>query len=216
MKTDNTNSLGGDGPNGLGRRRAAASGEQQQQQKYRITEFIISPYTVAHTWDGGQNTGWKEGAKLETCDAGVAGKGVSDNQRPLILGESDAARVLYTYDVEWFKSEVSWASRWDVYLGDEAAHGDVHWFNILNALLVVVFLTGVLGIIMARTVRFEFLSLSLSLGLGLGLGFERWNLRESGCVPRALLTAPSPRRLHLQREHSPQSPCFTTQRTHLT
>ena len=59
--------------------------------------------------------------------------------------------MLYTYDVEWFQSKVSWASRWDVYLGDEATHGDVHWFNILNALLVVVFLTGVLGIIMART-----------------------------------------------------------------
>ena len=55
VTTDNSNSLGGDGPNGLGRRSLAGDATKQG---YRITEFIISPYTVAHTWDGGKNRGW--------------------------------------------------------------------------------------------------------------------------------------------------------------
>ena len=108
VPTDNTNSLGGDGPNGLGRRRTAAA-----KQGYRITEFVISPYSRAHTWDSGKNRGWTAESKLDkqSCDSEAGGKGVDDNTNPLILSESGEARVLYTYDVEWFESKVSWASR---------------------------------------------------------------------------------------------------------
>ena len=68
------------------------------------------------------------------------------------MTDTDKVAVLFTYDVTWMKSPVAWASRWDVYLDGESGKSEIHWFNILNGILVVVFLSGVLGIILARTV----------------------------------------------------------------
>eukprot|EP00898_Chlorokybus_atmophyticus_P003822 jgi/Chlat1/4440/Chrsp29S04396 len=59
--------------------------------------------------------------------------------------------VTYTYDIKWERSDVKWVSRWDAYLKME---GDqVHWFSILNSVMVVCFLSGVVLIILLRTVR---------------------------------------------------------------
>ena len=46
------------------------------------------------------------------------------------------ARVVYTYDVYWDTSNITWSSRWDAYL--RMPGGKVHWFSILNSLMVVV------------------------------------------------------------------------------
>ncbi|KAJ8670564.1 hypothetical protein QAD02_001823 [Eretmocerus hayati] len=60
-------------------------------------------------------------------------------------------RVLFFYSVEWTKSAVSWASRWDVYLG--MSDVEIHWFSIVNSLVVVCFLSGILTMIIIRTLR---------------------------------------------------------------
>lgn len=53
--------------------------------------------------------------------------------------------------MEWKESPIMWASRWDTYLST----GDVqiHWFSIVNSLVVVFFLSGILTMIMIRTLR---------------------------------------------------------------
>jgi len=48
--------------------------------------------------------------------------------------------LLFLYSVEWKQSDVSWASRWDVYLG--MSDVEIHWFSIINSLIVVFFLSG--------------------------------------------------------------------------
>ena len=57
-----------------------------------------------------------------------------------------------SYSVNWEASDVRWASRWDAYLG----MGDVqiHWFSIVNSIVVVLFLSGILTMIIIRTLRF--------------------------------------------------------------
>lgn len=62
-----------------------------------------------------------------------------------------STRLLFLYSVEWKKSDVSWASRWDVYLG--MSDVEIHWFSIINSLIVVFFLSGILTMIMVRTLR---------------------------------------------------------------
>ena len=54
--------------------------------------------------------------------------------------------LLFLYSVEWKQSDVSWASRWDVYLG--MSDVEIHWFSIINSLIVVFFLSGENAIIM--------------------------------------------------------------------
>eukprot|EP00887_Chlorella_sp_A99_P002502 scaffold6.g2502.t1 len=45
------------------------------------------------------------------------------------------SKIVYTYDVYWGTSDITWASRWDAYL--RMPGGKVHWFSILNSLMVV-------------------------------------------------------------------------------
>ena len=54
-----------------------------------------------------------------------------------------------------------WASRWDLYLymGDD----QIHWFSIINSLAIVLLLTGIVAMIMMRTLRRGTLPTSASL-----------------------------------------------------
>ena len=58
---------------------------------------------------------------------------------------------MYTYDVYWELSDISWASRWDAYL--RMPGGRVHWFSILNSLMVVLVMSSIVAMIMMRTIR---------------------------------------------------------------
>ncbi|XP_061352133.1 transmembrane 9 superfamily member 12 isoform X2 [Gastrolobium bilobum] len=60
-------------------------------------------------------------------------------------------RVSFTYEVEFVKSDIRWPSRWDAYLKMEGSR--VHWFSILNSLMVIFFLAGIVFVIFLRTVR---------------------------------------------------------------
>lgn len=59
--------------------------------------------------------------------------------------------LLFTYSVEWHESKVHWSSRWDIYL--QMSDLQIHWFSIINSLVVVFFLSGILTMIMVRTLR---------------------------------------------------------------
>ncbi len=58
---------------------------------------------------------------------------------------------MYTFDVYWEESDISWASRWDAYLNMPG--GRVHWFSILNSLMVVLVMSSIVAMIMMRTIR---------------------------------------------------------------
>lgn len=47
-------------------------------------------------------------------------------------------QVIFTYDVAFKASNIRWASRWDTYL--LATDDQVHWFSIINSLMIVLFL----------------------------------------------------------------------------
>ena len=53
--------------------------------------------------------------------------------------------------MSWEYSDVKWASRWDVYL--EMADTQIHWFSIINSVVVVFFLSGIITMIIIRTLR---------------------------------------------------------------
>lgn len=66
--------------------------------------------------------------------------------------KSPELSVIYTYSVTFKASELKWASRWDTYL--QSAEGtSIHWFSIVNSLIIVLFLSGMLGVIFVRTVH---------------------------------------------------------------
>lgn len=75
-----------------------------------------------------------------------------ENPRPQpVTPQAGHTQLFFTYSVEWQDSSVKWASRWDIYLGMNDVQ--IHWFSIINSLVVVFFLSGILTMIMVRTLR---------------------------------------------------------------
>lgn len=90
---------------------------------YRIVGFEVVPSSTSSS----------------TCDLST----------PFDLDAHD--EIPYTYDVNWVVSDVRWASRWDLYLN--MTNSSIHWFSILNSVMIVVFLSALVAMIMLRTVH---------------------------------------------------------------
>ncbi|CAH1105050.1 unnamed protein product [Psylliodes chrysocephalus] len=71
--------------------------------------------------------------------------------RSQVVDPVAGTKLYFTYEVEWKESTVSWASRWDTYLAMTDAQ--IHWFSIINSIVVIFFLSGILTMIMVRTLR---------------------------------------------------------------
>ena len=105
----------------------------------RIVGFEVEAFSVKHAYKGA----WGKDAELTSVPLSP-----DLPPQPVLPG---AGEYIFTYDVTWEESDVRWASRWDLYLymGDD----QIHWFAILNSLAIVLLLTGIVAMIMMRTLR---------------------------------------------------------------
>ncbi|XP_077433679.1 transmembrane 9 superfamily protein member 5 isoform X2 [Vanacampus margaritifer] len=61
--------------------------------------------------------------------------------------------IVYTYSVTFEENnEIKWASRWD-YILVSMPHTNIQWFSIMNSLVIVLFLSGMVAMIMLRTLH---------------------------------------------------------------
>eukprot|EP00471_Norrisiella_sphaerica_P009230 CAMPEP_0184497608 /NCGR_PEP_ID=MMETSP0113_2-20130426/37013_1 /TAXON_ID=91329 /ORGANISM="Norrisiella sphaerica, Strain BC52" /LENGTH=506 /DNA_ID=CAMNT_0026884795 /DNA_START=314 /DNA_END=1835 /DNA_ORIENTATION=- len=117
---------------------------------YRIVGFEVEPFSVEHEIDGvyqGTHTRLLTCTPLNKVTAGM-------RPQPVSGVESDRTEIIWTYDVQWGKSDVKWASRWDVYL--KMTDSQIHWFSIINSTAIVLFLSAMLAMIMMRTLHRDF------------------------------------------------------------
>ena len=114
----------------------------------RIVGFEVEPFSVKHEEKGGAASGAAK-PLLSTC---TPQKPVTHNLPPQPVRA--AGDIVWTYDVRWEYSDVKWASRWDVYL--YATDEQIHWFSIVNSLMIVLFLSGMVAMIMMRTLHRDF------------------------------------------------------------
>ncbi|EKM80987.1 hypothetical protein AGABI1DRAFT_112692 [Agaricus bisporus var. burnettii JB137-S8] len=96
---------------------------------YRVVGVLVWPSSV-----GGPQT------NEAICD--------SDNE--LSLNEDQTQAVRYTYRVTWNESDTPWATRWDNYL--HIYDPRIHWFSLINSIIIVFFLCGMVGMILLRSV----------------------------------------------------------------
>lgn len=59
--------------------------------------------------------------------------------------------VTFTYSVTWTYSSTPWATRWDKYLKVDDI--SVHWFSLVNSVVIVLFLTILVGTILVRALK---------------------------------------------------------------
>lgn len=128
----------GTGEDGMG---VIAEADKGKKSGYEIVGFEVVPCSVKR--DPGAM------AKLQMYDK------IESVNCPFELDKSQLIReqekISFTYEVEFVKSDIRWPSRWDAYLKMEGAR--VHWFSILNSLMVIFFLAGIVFVIFLRTVR---------------------------------------------------------------
>jgi transmembrane 9 superfamily protein 2/4 len=70
---------------------------------------------------------------------------------PMILSTTGTTKVQFTYSVTWIPSDTPWGTRWDHYLNTSDIR--VHWFSIVNSVLVVMLLSGMVFVILLRTLN---------------------------------------------------------------
>lgn len=130
---------------------------------WRVVRFEVEPFTVKHV--KGAN------GKLKTCSETEPVKEAMD---PQPIGASDGKgdpnrleEVIWTYDVEFVDSDVAWASRWDVFFNRQP-EDPIHWFSIVNSLMIVLFLTGMVAMILMRTLHRDIARYNAAAGAAAG------------------------------------------------
>ena len=128
----------------------------EEFQGSRIVGFEVTPFSIKHKYEEHIKTPTKD-TVLSTCnqfsspDEGSSGGNMASPMAQAVEG-SKSEEIIFTYDVKWEPSALAWSNRWDVYL-----HGnpddEIHYFSIINSFMIVLFLTGVVAMIMLRTLR---------------------------------------------------------------
>jgi transmembrane 9 superfamily protein 2/4 len=111
----------------------------------RIVGFEVEPFSVKHEYESPWD---KQSPTLNTCNPGRMIY-VTHNLPPQGIQEGD--EVIFSYDVKFVQSEIRWASRWDTYL--MMMDDQIHWFAIINSVMIVLFLSGMVAMIMMRTLN---------------------------------------------------------------
>uniref|UniRef100_A0A8D0HGJ4 Transmembrane 9 superfamily member n=1 Tax=Sphenodon punctatus TaxID=8508 RepID=A0A8D0HGJ4_SPHPU len=61
--------------------------------------------------------------------------------------------LIYSYSVKFEETNsIKWASRWD-YILESMPHTNIQWFSIMNSLVIVLFLSGMVAMIILRTLH---------------------------------------------------------------
>ncbi|XP_052181475.1 transmembrane 9 superfamily member 10-like isoform X2 [Diospyros lotus] len=116
--------------------------EDLQTDTARIVGFEVKPFSVKHVYEGE----WSDKTRLTTCDPHTK-QADAYSESPQEV--EDNKEIIFTYDVEFQESNLKWASRWDTYL--VMADVQHRWFSIFISFLIVLFLSGIVAMIMLRT-----------------------------------------------------------------
>jgi len=115
-------------------------------QGSRIVGFEVEPFSIKHEIKGQWDDSHTE---LKTCP--LPERDAIIPQRVSNIKDESDKTIIWTYTVQWQESPIKWASRWDLYL--KMTDSQIHWFSITNSIMIVLFLTGMVAMIMMRTLH---------------------------------------------------------------
>jgi len=69
----------------------------------------------------------------------------------------EAGSVLeFSYSINWYPTDILFEDRFDKYLDYSFFEHQIHWFSIFNSFMMVIFLTGLVSMILMRTLRKDY------------------------------------------------------------
>ncbi|KAJ9141096.1 hypothetical protein P3X46_031672 [Hevea brasiliensis] len=108
---------------------------------YMVVGFEVVPCNFMHNVQSVKNSKmYDKYPSPIKCDPTTVAMPIKENEP-----------IVFTYEVTFEESDIKWPSRWDAYLKMEGSK--VHWFSIMNSLMVITFLAGIVLVIFLRTVR---------------------------------------------------------------
>lgn len=114
---------------------------EKSSDLYRVVGFEIETHSLNHSLIKPQSD---QSCLIQTDKA-------EENVKPQKLIPGQTNKLHMTYEVVWQATDIAWASRWDSYL--KMSDVQIHWFSIINSLVVVFFLAGILSMILIRSLR---------------------------------------------------------------
>uniref|UniRef100_A0A8C4F5L5 Transmembrane 9 superfamily member n=1 Tax=Dicentrarchus labrax TaxID=13489 RepID=A0A8C4F5L5_DICLA len=125
------------------------------------TFYIFNHMDIKITYHSGASEGWR-GARLVAATLEPKSIKQVDEKNPSCEGGSpmevpgefdNDLSIVYTYSVSFEEdNSIKWASRWD-YILVSMPHTNIQWFSIMNSLVIVLFLSGMVAMIMLRTLH---------------------------------------------------------------
>lgn len=85
---------------------------------------------------------------IATQDAGCS---ADANAAEIVIDGTKDTSLHYTYSVYWTEDPISWGTRWDHYL--HVFDPKIHWFSIVNSIVIVVILASMVSMILVRTLH---------------------------------------------------------------
>lgn len=112
-----------------------------KEDKYFVVRFEVKPYSVDWAAMG------KTPKVMSDCEMLT-----STTKTPIPLGlKNQNMDITWSYSVNWVEEpNVRWRDRWDVYI--KGSQQNMHWFAIINSVLVLLFLTVMVASILYSTV----------------------------------------------------------------
>uniref|UniRef100_A0A8C5GIU3 Transmembrane 9 superfamily member n=1 Tax=Gouania willdenowi TaxID=441366 RepID=A0A8C5GIU3_GOUWI len=125
------------------------------------TFYVFNHVDIRITYHSGATEGWR-GARLVAATLEPKSLNQVDEKKPNCRGgppmevsgefKNDLS-IVYTYSVTFEENNsIKWASRWD-YILVSMPHTNIQWFSIMNSLVIVLFLSGMVAMIMLRTLH---------------------------------------------------------------
>ncbi|KAK5896869.1 hypothetical protein CesoFtcFv8_009987 [Champsocephalus esox] len=125
------------------------------------TFYLFNHVDIKISYHSGDAEGWR-GARLVAATLEPKSINQADGNNPNCEGaipmevpgvfDSDVS-IVYTYSVTFEENNaIKWASRWD-YILVSMPHTNIQWFSIMNSLVIVLFLSGMVAMIMLRTLH---------------------------------------------------------------
>ncbi|XP_050089116.1 transmembrane 9 superfamily member 2 [Anopheles aquasalis] len=108
-----------------------------KQNGGRIISVKVVPSSINHKSETELNCDSKEPIEIQSSS----------------LPPGQTLDIIYTYSVHFTQNnKIKWSSRWD-YILESMPHTNIQWFSILNSLVIVLFLSGMVAMIMLRTLH---------------------------------------------------------------
>ncbi|XP_023184747.1 transmembrane 9 superfamily member 2-like [Xiphophorus maculatus] len=125
------------------------------------TFYVFNHVDIKITYHSGENEGWR-GSRLVAATLEPRSIKQADENKPNcesgnpmeVPGEvKEDITIVYTYSVIFEENNtIKWASRWD-YMLVSMPRTNIQWFSIVNSLVIVLFLSGMVAMIMLRTLH---------------------------------------------------------------